>query len=95
MQKKLKILFLFICSLQPVISLHAQDLHFSQFFNSPLTTNPANTGFIPDADYRIGANYRNQWSTIMTVPYKTTSAFLDFQLFRDRLENGWLGVGAL
>ena len=21
-----------------------QDLHFSQFFNSPLTTNPANTG---------------------------------------------------
>ncbi|HTE10970.1 MAG TPA: hypothetical protein VK645_08370, partial [Chitinophagaceae bacterium] len=36
-----------------------QDLHFSQFFNSPLTTNPANTGFIPDADYRIGANYRS------------------------------------
>ena len=95
MQKKIKILFLFICSLQPVISLHAQDLHFSQFFNSPLTTNPANTGFIPDADYRIGANYRNQWSSVMTVPYKTTSAFLDFQLFRDRLENGWLGVGAL
>ena len=27
--------------------LHAQDLHFSQFMNSPLTTNPANTGFIP------------------------------------------------
>ena len=84
-----------VCSLQSVISLHAQDLHFSQFFNSPLTTNPANTGFIPDADYRIGANYRNQWSAIMTVPYKTYSAFADFQLFRDRLENGWLGVGAL
>ncbi|CAN5725970.1 hypothetical protein BH11BAC4_BH11BAC4_19480 [soil metagenome] len=73
----------------------AQDLHFSQFFNSPLTTNPANTGFIPDADYRLGVHYRNQWSTIMSVPYKTVSIFGDAQLFRDRLENGWLGVGAV
>jgi type IX secretion system PorP/SprF family membrane protein len=31
----------------------------------------------------------------MTVPYKTTSIFGDAQLFRDRLENGWLGVGGL
>ncbi len=27
-----------------VLQGSAQDLHFSQFFNSPLTTNPANTG---------------------------------------------------
>lgn len=73
----------------------AQDLHFSQFFNSPLSVNPANTGFIPDADYRLGAHYRNQWSTVMTVPYKTTSIFGDAQLFRDRLENGWLGAGMI
>src|SRR5436189_6192280 len=77
------------------VSVKAQNLHFSQFFNSPLTTNPANTGFIPDADYRIGALYRNQWSSIMQVPYKTMSVFGDAQLFRDRLENGWLGVGGV
>ena len=71
----------------------AQDLHFSQWYNSPLTTNPANTGFIPDADYRVGANYRNQWSTIMTIPYKTFSIFGDAQLFRDRIESGWVGLG--
>ncbi|MEP6594702.1 MAG: PorP/SprF family type IX secretion system membrane protein [Ginsengibacter sp.] len=76
-----------------VSCLYAQDLHFSQFFNSPLTINPANTGFIPDADYRLGAHYRNQWSTIMAVPYKTMSVFGDAQLFRDKLENGWLGMG--
>lgn len=76
-------------------NLLAQDLHFSQFFNSPLTTNPANTGFIPDADYRLGANYRNQWSSIMTVPYQTISVFGDAQVMRDKLENGWLGVGLL
>jgi type IX secretion system PorP/SprF family membrane protein len=74
---------------------NAQDLHFSQFFNSPLTTNPANTGFIPDADYRVGINYRNQWSNIMAVPYKTISAFADAQLFRDKLENGWVGIGGV
>lgn len=84
-----------ICSLLFALTMQAQDLHFSQFFNSPLTTNPANTGFIPDADYRIGVNYRNQWSTVMTVPYKTTSIFGDAQLFRDKLENGWLGVGGV
>lgn len=73
----------------------AQDLHFSQFFNSPLTTNPANTGFIPDGDYRLGVNYRNQWSSVMTVPYKTMSAFGDVQLMKDRMENGWLGAGGV
>ena len=71
----------------------AQDLHFSQWFNSPLTTNPANTGFIPDADYRLGANYRNQWSSIMSVPYKTMSVWGDAQVFRNRIESGWVGVG--
>lgn len=75
--------------------VYAQDLHFSQFFNSPLTTNPANTGFIPDADYRIGASYRNQYSSILAQPYKTFSVFGDAQVFRNRLDNGWLGLGAV
>ena len=73
----------------------AQDLHFSQFFNSPLSTNPANTGFIPDADYRIGAHFRNQWSSILAAPYKTLSLYGDAQVFRERLDNGWLGLGGL
>jgi type IX secretion system PorP/SprF family membrane protein len=72
-----------------------QDLRFSQFFNSPLTTNPANTGFIPDADYRLGANYRNQYSNILAMPYKTMSIFGDAQVFRDRLESGWVGLGGV
>jgi type IX secretion system PorP/SprF family membrane protein len=84
-----------IILLQSAVNTYAQDLHFSQFFNSPLTTNPANTGFIPDADYRLIAHYRNQWSAIMTVPYKTMSLSGDAQLFRDKLENGWLGAGAV
>ena len=81
--------------LQAASIVQSQDLHFSQFFNSPLTTNPANTGFIPDADYRIGAHYRNQYSSILAAPYKTISVFGDAQLMRNQIENGWLGLGAL
>ena len=92
--KKFKyILFLISYFLSLNTFLHAQDLHFSQFFNAPLLTNPANTGFIPDADYRFGASYRNQYSSILAVPYKTMSIYADAQVFRDRLENGWVGLG--
>lgn len=84
------------CTMLLLVALRssAQDLHFSQYYNSPLTTNPANTGFIPDGNYRVGINYRDQWATI-PVPYKTMSAFGDFQLFRDRMEYGWLGLGGV
>jgi type IX secretion system PorP/SprF family membrane protein len=97
MKKGLKILFGILSRCIPgllfVISLKGQDLHFSQFMNSPLTTNPANTGFIPGGDYRMGINYRNQWSGIMAIPYKTTSAFGDIQILRNRFETGWIGAG--
>jgi type IX secretion system PorP/SprF family membrane protein len=95
MIKNLKILFLFFSSLIGIEEVVGQDLHFSQFFNNPLLTNPANTGFIPDADYRLGASYRNQYSNIMTVPYKTMSIYGDAQVFRDRIETGWMGLGGV
>lgn len=72
----------------------AQDLHFSQFMNNPLLTNPANTGFNPDFDYRIGGSYRNQWWGL-PVPYKTMSIWGDVQVMRDRFTNGWLGLGGV
>jgi len=78
-----------------VLSAAGQDLHFSQWFNAPLITNPANTGFIPDADYRLGANYRDQWSAIMSAPYRTMSLWGDAQVFRNRIENGWMGLGGV
>src|SRR5437870_344316 len=95
MQRNWKIVLLVLVYIQTAVCGYGQDLHFSQFFNSPLTTNPANTGFIPDADYRIGANYRNQYSTVMTVPYKTMSIFGDAQVLRDRIDNGWVGLGGV
>jgi Bacteroidetes-specific putative membrane protein len=93
--KNFKYILLLTYNVLLITGLHAQDLHFSQFFNNPLVTNPANTGFIPDADYRLGASYRNQYSSIMAVPYKTISIYGDAQIFRDKLENGWLGLGGV
>ncbi|HMN06515.1 MAG TPA: PorP/SprF family type IX secretion system membrane protein [Flavobacteriales bacterium] len=53
----------------PVISLRAQDIHFSQFFNAPYAQSPANIGQF-DGQYRMGAIYRQQWRSV-TVPYST------------------------
>src|SRR3954470_16147115 len=92
MNKKSNYLLLILAVLSWQMKTARQDLHFSQYFNSPLLVNPANTGFIPDGDYRVGINYRNQWANIGN-PYKTFSAFGDAQVFGDRFENGWVGVG--
>ncbi|HKG68873.1 MAG TPA: PorP/SprF family type IX secretion system membrane protein [Segetibacter sp.] len=92
MNKKLNYCLLFMIAMGWQIGISAQDLHFSQYFNSPLLVNPANTGFIPEGDHRLGINYRNQWSSIGN-PYKTFSIFGDGQFFGERFENGWLGIG--
>jgi type IX secretion system PorP/SprF family membrane protein len=93
MMKRYVTIMLVACAV--AVDVSAQDLHFSQFMNSPLVTNPANTGFIPDGDYRLGVNYRNQWSSIMAMPYKTMSAFGDVQTMSNEDNTGWLGVGGL
>lgn len=92
MQRRMLRLFMALLILHS--SLHAQDLHFSQFMNNPLLLNPANTGFNPDFDYRIGASYRSQWWGL-PVPYKTMSIWGDVQVMRDKFTNGWLGIGGL
>lgn len=92
MKQKLQVNLLILLCISFHIHSSAQDLHFSQYFNSPLLVNPANTGFIPDGDYRLGMNYRKQWANIGN-PYKTFSVFGDAQIFGDRFENGWIGIG--
>lgn len=73
----------------------AQGIHFSQYYNAPLFLNPANTALLPEYDYRVGLNYRNQWAAL-PVPYNTFSAFGDFKLggnANNTRHNNWLGVG--
>ena len=70
----LQILFLF-CLFASLT--YAQDIHFSQFANSPLNLNPAQTGLF-NGDYRIMANQRSQWSAV-PVPYSTFSLGADMR----------------
>lgn len=55
----MKTFFLFSCFWVNVVAGHSQSYHFSQFFSTPLLTNPANTGFT-EGPYRIATNFRSQ-----------------------------------
>jgi type IX secretion system PorP/SprF family membrane protein len=90
-----KIIVSLACALCLAPCAFSQDLHFSQFMNSPLLTNPANTGFQPDGDYRLGINYRNQWSTVTAFPYKTMSVWGDVQAMQNSDATGWMGLGGV
>ncbi|MFT3949493.1 MAG: PorP/SprF family type IX secretion system membrane protein [Agriterribacter sp.] len=72
----------------------AQDPHFSQFFASPLTLNPAYTGKF-DGTFRVAGNYRNQWPTINNA-FTTATASVDFGIIQKRLpEFDTWGVGIM
>ena len=58
-------------SLLLVISIRGQDLHFSQFFETPLLRNPSLAGIF-SGDIRVQGVYRDQWNSV-TTGYKTTS----------------------
>ncbi len=93
LNKNIQVIIVLLAAHSSWLTASSQDLHFSQFFNSPLLTNPANTGFIPEGDYRLGVNYRNQWATITAFPYKTMAAFGDVQVMSNKDNTGWLGLG--
>ena len=65
--------------------ISAQDIHFSMFYASPITLNPALTGVF-DGTYRVAAIYRNQWQSVST-PYNTFAASFDIKLLQDKLKN--------
>lgn len=75
------------------LKMNAQDIHFTQFQNSPLSLNPANTGCF-DGNIRFVANHRNQWNSI-SVPFLTSLFSFDTRLLEDRLQNDALGLGML
>lgn len=74
------------------IFVKAQDPHFSQFFASPLTLNPAFTGKF-DGSWRLAANHRDQWPSVAKA-YVTTSASIDFPILQTKIpQNDVFGIG--
>ncbi len=89
--------FIFISSIWAfflvfLTTLNGQDLHYSQFYNSPQNINPALTGMF-NGDHRIMVSMRDQWRFV-PVPWFTLSGAYDRKLYVLKGEKHFLGVGA-
>ena len=72
-------------------SLHAQDIHFSQYYNSPFSVNPSLAGMY-EGDQRFGITYRSQWQSAL-VPYTTLLGSYDQKLTFGASEKGFFSGG--
>lgn len=73
------------------ISISAQDIHFSQFYLSPLNLNPAMTG-VMNCNIRLTSNYRNQWASVLrSNAYSTYSVSYDQKVPVGRYD--YFGIG--
>ena len=74
-----------------LLVVFSQDYHFSQYHSSPLTLNPAMTGFML-GKYRVGANYRNQWGSIKSK-YETYSGAFDMNFMKCKWRRDYFSIG--
>ncbi len=83
-----------------LLSLFAssQDIHFSQFYASPLTLNPALTGRM-NGDYRLAAIYRSQYKSVTSdpsfAPYSTPAGSFDIPFIFGKKRNNAVGAGVM
>lgn len=77
MRNPIKIFFIII--VLAFTKAYGQDIHFSQFYASPLSLAPYQTGNY-EGDWRFMHNYRTQWRSIAN-PFNTISVGYDRNLF--------------
>lgn len=74
-------------------TLQAQDIHFSQYYASPLTLNPALTGKF-NGNFRVTGIYRDQYFNLYSTPmFRTPSGSIDLNLFKEKLNRHSFGLG--
>src|SRR5690606_35637327 len=81
---------IFLVLLLPIMA-GAQDIHFSQFFETPVLRNPALAGIFT-GDYRVQAVYRDQWRSV-TDGYKTVSLNGEYKLPVGKMDD-FMTIGA-
>jgi type IX secretion system PorP/SprF family membrane protein len=72
------------------VTLSAQDIHFSQTTETPLLINPSQAGL--GNDVRAHVNYKDQWRSVVSAPYKTVNAGADFSLLKGN-SGTHMGIG--
>ena len=76
-----------------LIPAAAQDIHFSQFYETSVLRNPALTGIFTE-DVKAGVLYRNQWNSLGS-PYQTMAAGAESRFALGREGIDYLTVSAL
>lgn len=74
-------------------TLSSQDIHYSQFYNSPLNVNPAKTGIF-NGDKRLNLSYRSQWRSV-PVPWTTFSGSFDRKFYPKYGKQHFFSFGVL
>ncbi|WP_262496008.1 type IX secretion system membrane protein PorP/SprF [Filimonas lacunae] len=82
------------CILSLSSALMAQDPHFSQYFTSPMSVNPALTGKSVE-DWRGSINMRSQWWGESVKPYYTVTAALEKRLGSRESKGNYWGIGGM
>ncbi len=88
---RVKLLFAFL--IFTILKINGQDMHYSQFYNTPQNINPALTGLF-NGDHRFTASMRDQWRFV-PVPWFTFSGAYDRKLYVLKGEKHFLGAGAI
>lgn len=86
----MKKIFTLLISISVILCAQAQDIHFSQFYASPLTLNPANVGLF-NGNIRAALNYRNQWNSF--APFNTFAGSVDVNFGQNILRDDLFGFG--
>ena len=92
--KKTHLLYVFlvcICCIQ-TLNGTAQDPHFSQYFTSPITINPALIGK-EVGDWRAMGTFRSQWWGGAIAPFTTTAASLEKNFRSGTTGKSMFGIG--
>lgn len=74
---KTRLLHILICCTLAITTASGQDIHFSQFYETPLLRNPSLAGIFT-GDYRVQSSFRNQWNSF-TNAYRTGSLNAEYK----------------
>ena len=84
MKKEIRYCLAFLFALTFLVT-DAQDMHFSQFYETSSLINPAITGV--ESHLRATLQHKEQWRSI-TVPFRTFAASFEMKINRKHSENG-------
>ena len=72
----------------------AQDIHFSQFYETSILRNPSLTGIF-SGDYKVGVAYKSQWDAVSSKVFQTGMISAETRFPINQNINDFVSVGLL